>query len=147
MSSANRDLIQRLVDGFNSRDRATLEDLYAPDCSGSTADGPLLGRGEHLAFFEKYWLSFPDGCFYVNFLAADGEFVALHYTFAGTNTHSLVGSPATGRRMSVPSALFSRIKDSRIFEQYFIWDNLGPRRQEWLASTIEKQFLGTQPVP
>ncbi len=146
MSPINKELVLRMFDGFNARDRATIENVYAPDCSGTTPDGPLQGGAEYLAFFEKYWLSFPDCRLHINFLAADGEVVAAHYTFVGTSTNSLAGLPATGRRMSIPSALFSRIKGSQIVEQYFIWDNLGPRRQEWLASTVEKQFQGTQSV-
>jgi predicted ester cyclase len=107
-----------------------LATMYAGDCSGDTPDGPLQGWTNYLAFFEKYWLSFPDCRFYINFLAADRECVALHYTFVGTNTHSFAGFPATGRRMYVPSAVFTRISGCQIFEQYFIWDRLGARRRE-----------------
>lgn len=146
MSSINKEAVLRLLNAFNTRDRRTIENAYAPDCSGTTPDGPLYGRAEYVSFFEKYWLSFPDCRLHINFLAADGDVVAVHYTFVGTSTYSLAGAPATGRRMSVPSALFSRIKGSQISEQYFIWDNLGPRRQEWLASTVEKQFQGTHSV-
>ena len=34
--------------------------------------------------------------------------------------------------------MISRIANRRIIEQYFLWDNLGPRRQLWLASLAER---------
>ncbi len=107
----------------------TLAAMYTADCSGDTPDGTLQGWADYLAFFEKYWLSFPDCRFYINFLAADRECVAVHYTFIGTNTQRFAGFPGTRRRMSVPSVVFSRISGSQIFEQYFIWDKLGAIRQ------------------
>jgi predicted ester cyclase len=135
-----------LIDAFNRRDSLSLRSLYAPDCQGFSSDNTLQGRDQIIGFFEKYWHAFPDCCIHPNFMVAEGDLVVIHYTFSGTNTRSLGGYPATGLRTQVPCALFTRITEAGISEQYFIWDNLGPRRQAWLASTAEKQIRSETPV-
>jgi predicted ester cyclase len=148
MSSTNKELVLRLIEqGFNDRNSAVLNDLYAPDCSGGCTDGPLRGREEFVAFSEKYWGFFSDCRMHANFLVSERDIVAVYYTFEGTSTRSLDGYPPTDRRFHIPGALFCRMRDSLIFEFYLIWDNLGPRRQTWLANIVEKQFHKLPLVP
>jgi predicted ester cyclase len=139
---SNRELVSYLItQGFNREDKAVVYSAYAPDCTGITSDGPLQGSSEFVAFFEKQWGNFRNCQMHINFLAAEGEIVAVHYTFSGTSRGTLANFPA-GRKICVPGAIFSVIRGARprICQQYLIWDNLGPLRQGWLASITESHF-------
>jgi predicted ester cyclase len=96
------------------------------------------GIEEITSCFERYALEFPDSRFQVNSVVAEGDWVAAHYTFTATHTLKLAGLPTTTLR--VPCMVFSRIHKNRILEQFFVWDNLGPRRQIWLASIARQNM-------
>jgi len=134
----DKQLVLDLIDAFNKRDYVKLQSVYAAGCSGSAPGTPLQGRVQFIALFERYWHSFPDCRLVVNFLIAEDAIVAVHYTFFGTSIRSFGGYPPTGCQLRVPGAIFNLIKGSQIFEQYLIWDDLGPRRQEWLATFLQK---------
>jgi hypothetical protein len=49
--------------------------------------------------------------------------------------------------MRIPGIIISRIENNRVVEQSFLWDNLGPRRQVWLASIAERMIAANQKLP
>jgi predicted ester cyclase len=97
------------------------------------------------AAFQKYESAFTGFRIDIAYIIADDEHVVVQYTFVGTFKGSLSGYPPTGYTLRVPSVMVLRISDSRLVEQYFLWDNLGPRRKLWLATVVERQY-GTHNV-
>jgi hypothetical protein len=145
MSDENKPLVLWVIDEvFRHRRYAAIDDLYAPDCYGTSPDGPLRGRKDFRAFFEKYGRAFPDFRFEVNLAVAEGDTVVVQYTFIGTNTSALGVFPATGTRMHVSGVVISRIAAVLVSEQHFMWDNFGPRRLTWLAMMAEKRLCEPQ---
>ena len=67
MSQENVDVVLRMFEAFNRRDRITLEALWRSDAviDWSRARGPLKGvyRGddERRAFYEEFWSTFQSG--------------------------------------------------------------------------------------
>jgi SnoaL-like polyketide cyclase len=110
-------LIQRLVEELlNHKKTEIAQHLYALDCSGATPEGSYRNRGELLSLLQRYAAAFPDFHVDIDYLAAEGDRVVLHYTFVGTH----IGS---GLTLRVPSVMISRIVNHRIVRQDFLWDS------------------------
>ena len=136
MSAENKDLVRYIVNElFNCKRTELVSILYAPDCEGSCPDGPYSGREGFRAFFENYRSAFPDFQLDINYMVAEDDRVIVHYTFTGTSASLL-----QGRKVRIPGIMVNRIANNRIVEQSLIWDNLGPRRQIWLATVAERQM-------
>jgi steroid delta-isomerase-like uncharacterized protein len=144
MSVENKGLMRFVIEEvFNCRRKDLVEAFYAPDCEGYCPDGPFCGREGVHRVFENYHAAFPDFQLQINYILAEDDRVVVHYTFVGTNTGSLAGFPPTGNLVRVPGVIVSRIENGWITEQSIVWDNLGPRRQTWLASIAERQMSAT----
>jgi steroid delta-isomerase-like uncharacterized protein len=141
MSVENKSLMRLVIEEvFNCRRKDLIEAFYRSDCQGSCPDGSFYGRQGVRGLFENYHAAFPDFQLQINYILAEDDRVVVHYTFAGTNTGSLAGFPPTGNTVRVPGVIVSRVENGWITEQSFVWDNLGPRRQSWLASIAERQM-------
>jgi steroid delta-isomerase-like uncharacterized protein len=141
MSVENKSLTRFVIEEvFNCKRKDLVEAFYSPDFEGYCPDGTLRGREGIHGLFENYQSAFPDFQLHVNYILAEGDRVVVHYTFVGTNTGSLAGFPPTGNTVRVPGVIVSRVENGWISEQSFVWDNLGPRRQNWLASIAERQM-------
>ena len=141
MRSDNKDLLNCIIEEiFNANRTGLIPLLYAPECEGFSPDGPFLGPEGFRRALEKYRLAFPDFRLHTNCLIAEDDRIVVHYTFVGTHTGSLAGIAPTGMRMRIPGVMISRIENNRVVEQSFVWDNLGPRRQVWLASVAERMI-------
>ena len=141
MSVENKSLIRFVIEEvFNSKRKDLVEAFYAHHCEAYCPDGPFCGREGIQRLLDNYYAAFPDFQIQINYILAEDDRVVVHYTFVGTNTGSLAGFPPTGNLVRVPGVIVSRIKNGWITEQSFVWDNLGPRRQSWLASIAERQM-------
>jgi predicted ester cyclase len=141
MPSANKDLLNCIIEEiFNANRTGLIPRLYAPECEGYSPDGPFLGPEGFGRVLEKYRVAFPDFRLHVNCMIAESDRIVVHYTFEGTHTGPLAGMAPTGMRMHIPGIMISRVENNRVIEQSFVWDNLGPRRQVWLASVAERMM-------
>lgn len=73
--------------------------------------------------------AFPDMTFSIDWLVADDDRVALHYTWHATHTEDFAGFPATGKPVSATGAIFCRLEHGRIVEQWDIDDRLAVMKQ------------------
>lgn len=141
MPSANKDLLNCIIEEiFNANRTGLIPLLYAPVCEGYSPDGPFLGPEGFGHVLKKYRVAFPDFRLHVNCMIAESDRIVVHYTFEGTHTGPLAGMAPTGMRMRIPGIMISRVENNRVIEQSFVWDNLGPRRQVWLASVAERMM-------
>lgn len=141
MPSANKDLLSCIIEEiFNANRTGLIPLLYAPECEGYSPDGPFLGTEGFRRALEKYRVAFPDFRLHMNCMIAEADRIVVHYTFVGTHTGPLAGTAPTGMRMRIPGIMISRVENDRVIEQSFVWDNLGPRRQVWLASVAERMM-------
>ncbi|PWU09114.1 MAG: hypothetical protein C5B51_06730 [Terriglobia bacterium] len=134
--SENKTLVQWLVEElFNRKRPEVIEFLYASGCCGSTPDGAFGNRNEFLLGFAQYAKAFPDSRMEIDYLVADGDRVIVHYTFEGTNTGAWAGLLPTNRLLRIAGVMITRITNSRIVQQDFLWDALEARRQ-FLAAPL-----------
>ena len=141
MSVENKSLMRFVIEEvFNCKRTDLIEAFYASDYQGYCPDGPFYGRQGVRGLFENYRAAFADFKIQINYILAEDDRVVVHYTFTGNNTGALSGFPPTGNSVRVPGVIVSRIENGWITEQSIVWDNLGPRRQSWLASIAERQM-------
>jgi steroid delta-isomerase-like uncharacterized protein len=73
--------------------------------------------------------AFPDLRYVVESVVAEGDEVALLYSWTGTHLGSIGGMPATGRPVHATGAIFCRLADGKIVEQWDLDDRLGTMQQ------------------
>lgn len=66
--------------------------------------------------------AFPDLVTTVDDIVIEGDRAAIRWHSSGSHQNSLLGVPATGRRVEVSGATFARFEDDRIVEEYVTWD-------------------------
>jgi steroid delta-isomerase-like uncharacterized protein len=130
MSVENRALVRKTIEEiFNRKRLGLIEVIYASNCQGNSPDGSFKTREGFSALLERYVTAFPDFRFNIQHVIAEDDWVAMQYTFLGTNTGPFAGMPSTGQMVSLAGFVVSRIANNKIVEQYFMWDNLNARRQ------------------
>lgn len=92
-----------------------------PDLPSGTDGMKMLMAGSRAAF--------PDMQYTVEMLVAEGDQVAVLYSWTGTHTADLGGMPATGKRVAATGAIFCRLANGRIVEQWDIDDRLSVIQQ------------------
>jgi predicted ester cyclase len=73
--------------------------------------------------------AFPDMQYVVEVVVAEGDTVALLYSWTGTHLGEIGGFPATGREVHATGAIFCRLAGDRIVEQWDLDDRLGTMQQ------------------
>ena len=124
MSEPNKTVVRRLIeDHWNGKQAALVEDCYAPSVALYTPDG-VLSRVEGASLLlQVYATAFPDFRIAIDDMIAEGDQVAVRYTFTGTHLGPLAELPATGRAVSLPDGvLFFRLADGKVDEGHFAWD-------------------------
>jgi steroid delta-isomerase-like uncharacterized protein len=66
--------------------------------------------------------AFPDLVTTIDEIVVDGDRAAIRWHSVGTHEGSLLGVPATGRRVEVSGATFAHFEDDRIVEEHVTWD-------------------------
>jgi len=76
------------------------------------------------------WLeAFPDFKFRIEDILAEGDKVAVQYTFTGTHQGKILGIAPTGKKISVTQTAIIRFEDGKIAEVWEDYDGLGMFRQ------------------
>lgn len=122
-----KELVRHIMeDGFNQADMAVVYDSFTPDYVRHGHGGPSMASlEEHVADLQARHAAFTDARFEIHSLLAEGDTVAVRYTFHGTHTGEFMGIAPTGRTVSRPSAAFFRIVDGRVAEGNVFSDGAG----------------------
>ena len=117
MSAANKALIQRYVEAWNTWNFAVMDKIVASDFSVRTfgrAEVNGLEALKQLATVSRS--TFPDGRFTVESLIAEGDLVAIHRSRRGTHQGEYLGIAATGKQVTETGTAFPRIAGGKIAE-------------------------------
>ncbi len=72
---------------------------------------------------------FPDTHCTVEDIVAEGDKIAVRWTYAGTHQGELMGIPPTGKQVIITGITIHRFADGKIVESWFSYDMLGLMRQ------------------
>jgi steroid delta-isomerase-like uncharacterized protein len=127
---------------FNQGKFSVADEIYAPDFknhglkridvtdAGSrlTWTDADLKTDQNAVHDEKK--AFPDLKMTVNNMVAEGDLVAVHWTFRGTHTHGgYAGLPATGTKVLMTGITIWRIVDGKIKDEWSSFNEMGAYAQ------------------
>ena len=98
--------------------------------AGRTDVASPRGPEGHRHVVERLWKAFPDAHFEIEHLATDGDTVICVGRMSGTHRDTLLGVPATGRKVEWRQCHLYRFDDTgRAVEHDAIRDDVGLLRQ------------------
>ena len=128
-------VVRRYVEqGMIAGDLDAAVAAYAPDFvyhNPVVTDMPTLPRGPEgvRQLLAATRAAFPDMRYTVESLIAEGDTVAVLYSWRGTHTGELGGIRPTGRAVSAMGAMVCRVAGGRIVEEWDVDDRLGVMQQ------------------
>ena len=131
MSEANKALVRRTFESFNSGNLGGLDQGYAADVRYHGATGVELNSLEDLKGYAKTFLdAFPDWSITLDPVISEGDMVVAHLVASGTHTAELEGIPPTGKRIEgIRGLSMTRISGGKIVEEWELFDQMGIMEQ------------------
>jgi steroid delta-isomerase-like uncharacterized protein len=126
IQARNKAVAMRVFDEiFNQGKFQVADEIYAPDFQNHGLHRSVdLKTDQEAVHAEKK--AFPDLRMSVQEIIAEGDKVAVLWTFQGTHSRSgYEGLPATGTRVQVRGITIWRIVDGRILEEWSSFDETG----------------------
>lgn len=123
-TTTSSDVVRRFVDDVLNHGRLdALTEIIHPDYRYEGPDGAQLhGLDELQMLVAGYRAGFSDFHVAITSEIADGDLVAMTMMLTGTHDGEFDGIPATGERLRLPLAVFTRIEDGRIVEDREFYD-------------------------
>lgn len=131
MSEQNKAVVRRLVEEhWNNRNEEIVDELFAPDVTMETPDGPFSGREGACALLQAYATAFPDFRNTIDDLFAEGNEVVFRWTFNGTNTGPFGETAATGKQANLPGCIgIFQLEGGKVSGGHLCWDRYGLYQQ------------------
>jgi C-1 hydroxylase len=126
--TANKALVQQLIDRWNVGDLAGMMSSWSPDMVHHSR-GEDLSRETVAAAMAGLMQSFPGLTFEVHEMIAEGDKVASLITLHATHTGEFMGVPPTGRTLEVTMMGLIRIVDGQVVEHWGAADGLALLQQ------------------
>lgn len=132
MASKNKDMMQKFADEvINKHSTAMIDSLVSPDFVEHMPD-PTFGanregmKKEMASLFQ----AFPDISIKTITMMADSDRVTMQYTITGTNTGTMMGMPATGKKIDVTGVDIVRFnKDGKEAEHWGYMEDMKMMQQ------------------
>jgi predicted ester cyclase len=134
----NRDLIRRMHEVLaDTRDPARVDDFFAPQfVSHSMPPGLPPDREGVKQFLSGLLEGLPDLTIDLDLVIVEEDLVTVRSTMRGTHEGSLMGAPASGRRVAVDGIDIMRVEDGRIVEHWGLTDTVGLLHQVGTVSGL-----------
>ena len=140
-SEANKAIVRRYFEMFNSGDMNQLADIVSEDY-GDKLEGQSSGIAAIRSYLEGLKASFPDFTWTIEQIIGEGDRVAVMNRVSGTQLNDFGDIKATGNRVYFAAFQFYRIADGKLAEHWEVADF--PKFQEQLtakpAATAFKSF-------
>jgi predicted ester cyclase len=111
---------------INRRDPAAIDGLLA---EGFVHNGEPRGVDGQRAAIEALFAAMPDMHVETDAIIAEGDLVAVHQTWTGTQTGVFQGVQPTGKRISFTSTAMLRVSGGKIAHAWVNEDDLGLMQQ------------------
>ncbi len=148
---SNKAIFQRMFDEVSKGNLDVIDELFAADYIMHDPAWPMEVKGPEGfkqwtgAMFEPF---FSDSAFAGEDMIAEGDKVAVRWTWSGTHTGEFMGIPATGRRITLTGTSIHRFADGKFVESWASYDSLGMMQQltapEW---PLAGAWINIIPIP
>lgn len=132
-SEANKAVVHRVFEEwFATGDDLVADQLYAEDYQHHDPSLPpeaQHGREAYKQGVKMFYTAFPDATMTYDQLIAEGDKVAMRWSFAGTHQGQLMGIPPTGRPVTITGIQILRLDNGKIVEGWANFDALGLMQQ------------------
>jgi steroid delta-isomerase-like uncharacterized protein len=129
LKAAVREFYER---GWNRGDLSVIDELFSPDYQDHDAAAQTGTSGLEAArrFIEMFRAAIPDLHVAIEDQYADGSTVTTRWTASGTHEGTLIGVPASHRRVEVSGISIDRFdEEGRLVEGWGNWDGIALLRQ------------------
>jgi steroid delta-isomerase-like uncharacterized protein len=132
-TEANKAIVERMIDEvMNQQNLDVIDELFAADYLMHDPAWPMEVKGPE-GF--KQWTGmmldpyFSDSRITIEDMIAEGDKVAVRWTWTGTHTGEYMGIPATGRQIAITGISIHRFADGEFVESWASYDSLGMMQQ------------------
>lgn len=87
---------------------------FTPGMGRVGSDDPVVGREGIKSLYQEYFNAFPDMTANIDAIVAEGDQVAVFYTFSGTHEGEFRSIEPTGKEVSFPTTSHYTLEDGRI---------------------------------
>jgi len=132
MSKDIRAIAQTLVaEVWNARKFDVINEVIDTTYTYHDPNTPDLGKGPegYKARVAMYTKVFPDLRLSVEDIVTEQDKVVLRWKSSGTHSGELLGIPASGKSTGVFGITTMQFKNSKVTEEWCVWDTLGLLRQ------------------
>jgi steroid delta-isomerase-like uncharacterized protein len=127
------DLLDRLVAAMAANDADAVAALYTDDCVIADPVMEITGRDGLLAALSVFLGAFHLTSIAVDDVIADGERMAVRWSWSVIHQGEYLGVPATGKAFDTWNIMLLEVRDGRISRDTSVWDAGELRRLEELA--------------
>ncbi len=122
-ADARRGLIEKTwAAAWGEGDVDALDELLSPAYLRRSQDPHPQDLEAFKASIVSTRSAFPDLVTTIDDIVIEGDRAAIRWHSTGTHRNSLLGVPATKRRVEVSGATFARFESDRIVEEHVTWD-------------------------
>jgi len=137
----NKQIIQRLFeDGFNRDDAALIDALVAPEYVDAAGE---RGPGALRQVMARLRGAFPDLHYTIDDLIAEGDRVAVSWSWSGTHQGAFRGIAPTRRSVTNAGLAIFRLRDGRIVGSVLHTDRLGFLQALDVVAPTDRLFTPT----
>ena len=130
----NKTQVRRMFEMIATGNTAGVAEIIAPNwINVDPALPPMQGIEGAKQLMTLFSNAFPNVQLNLNIVIAEGDKVATHFSFGGTQKGQFLAIPPTGKSVSVSGTGVFRIKDGKIVENRVVFDALGMMQQLGIA--------------
>jgi steroid delta-isomerase-like uncharacterized protein len=115
-AAENKAILRRYAEEiWNQGNLAVVDEVLAPNVVMQVPGAPAIrSREDFRTFVTQLRTGFPDMQWTVKDLVAEGDLVAIHWTFRGTHRREFLGLAPTGKVATMTATNFYRLRGGQI---------------------------------
>jgi steroid delta-isomerase-like uncharacterized protein len=143
---SGREVVERMVEAWNTDSTETLDELYHEDTVDHWGETTISGLDSVIEAQAKYREGFPDYTMELKHVVDGGDLVAHHWVITGTHEGEFNGIPPTGNEITYHGMAFHRIENDKIAESWWTTDRLRVLRDLGVVGSTEElaEEFGTE---
>lgn len=126
MTNQNERTVRRLVsEAWTGKNLAIIDELVSDKYVEYAPFGELHGIKDYREGVRMFTSAFPDIQIHIEDLVVKGDTVAFRVDVTGTHRGPFMDVPASGNKVRFTGMDFTRFKDGKVVEEWFLMDMMG----------------------